>query len=173
MKKVKLYEKASLMVPVNHGLAANGGMVRLDVFRVEGEGYYFVPIYVADTVKETLPNRAPVRSKESNGWKVMQEEDFLFSLYAGDLVHIVNKRAIKLNLAKGAEGNKTLETHDALLYYGGFNISTGALNLTTHDRRYAQSGLGGKTLSLIEKYQVDVLGNYAPVSLPEQRMRFH
>jgi hypothetical protein len=32
--------------------------------------------------------------------------------------------------------------------------------------------LGGKTLQRIQKYQVDVLGNYAPVRLPEKRQRF-
>jgi CRISPR-associated endonuclease Csn1 len=172
VKKVKVFDKATLTVPINHGLAANGNMVRVDVFRVEDEGYYFVPIYVADTVKGELPCRAVVAHKAVEQWKGMDEKDFVFSLYAGDLVHIVNHKAIKLNLAKGAEGNEVALTNDALLYYTGLNIATGALGLTTHDRRYCQSGLGGKTLDLIEKYQVDVLGNYTPVRLPEKRMRF-
>ena len=172
VKKVKLYKKATLTVPVGHGIAANGKMVRLDVFYVQGEGYYFVPLYTADTVKPDLPCLAVTTSKKDPSWKKMQEEDFLFSLYSGDLVRIVSSKGIKLNLAKSAEGPASLTVQDALLYYGGFNISTGALNLATHDGRYWQSGLGGKRLSLIEKYQVDVLGRYSRVSLPEKRMRF-
>jgi CRISPR-associated endonuclease Csn1 len=172
VKKVKIFEKATLTVPINQGLAANGNMVRVDVFQVEDDGYYFVPIYVADTVKPELPYRAVVAYKPLEEWKVMDDTNFVFSLYAGDLVHIVSHKAIKLNLAKGAVGDEHVETTDALLYFGGLNIATGALSLSTHDRRYAQSSLGGKTLDLIEKYQVDVLGNYQKVKLPEKRMRF-
>lgn len=52
VKKVKLKKRATLSVPVqqNTAVADNGSMVRVDVFYVEGEGYYLVPIYVADTV---------------------------------------------------------------------------------------------------------------------------
>jgi hypothetical protein len=46
------------------------------------------------------------------------------------------------------------------------------LKIETHDRRYLQSSLGVKTLESIEKYQVDVIGNYWPVRIPEKRMDF-
>jgi CRISPR-associated endonuclease Csn1 len=172
VKKVKKFEKATNPVPVNSGLAKTGKRVRVDVFHVENEGYYFVPIDVADTVKDELPNRAVVADKPMDQWKKMDEANFVFSLYSGDLIRIVSRREIKLNLAKGAERNEFILTNDALLYFKGLDIATGALGLTTHDRRYLQHGLGGKTLDLIEKYRVDVLGNYEPVRLPEKRMRF-
>jgi CRISPR-associated endonuclease Csn1 len=171
VKKVKIYEKSTLNVPVNQGVAKNGDMIRVDVFHVDGDGYYFVPIYVADTVKKELPCRAAVAHKPIEDWKAMDESNFLFSLYPGDLVHIGNNTPIKLKLATGAEGSPVLETRDSLLYYNGYDTYGGTLNLSTHDRRYGQR-MGGKTLSLIEKYQVDVLGNYAPASLPEKRMGF-
>ena len=49
----------------------------------------------------------------------------------------------------------------------------GSIQIETHDRRYFQPGVGIKTLQSIEKYQVDVLGNYHKVSLPEKRMPFN
>ena len=174
VKKVKVYEKASLSVPTNQGkgVADNGSMVRVDVFYVEDDGYYFVPIYVADTVKTELPNRAVVAYKPYEEWKLMKESDFLFSLYPKDLVFISSRKGIKLNLAKDAVGNVEILQKEGLYYYDGFGISSGALKITTHDRRYFQPSLGGKTLERIEKYQVDVLGNYTPVKLPEKRQKF-
>lgn len=41
-------------------------MIRIDVFYVEDDGYYFVPIYVADTKREKLPNKAAVAMKPYN-----------------------------------------------------------------------------------------------------------
>ncbi len=65
VKKVKLCEPSTLNVPVHggKGVADNDSMVRIDVFHVEGEGYYFVPVYVADTLKSELPNLACVQRK--------------------------------------------------------------------------------------------------------------
>lgn len=47
-----------------------------------------------------------------------------------------------------------------LAYFEGGNIATGAVTLTTHDDAYIADGLGFKTLQKVQKYQVDVLGNY-------------
>ena len=60
MRKVKVYDKATSMVAVHEGkgVADNDTMVRIDVYFVPGDGYYWVPIYVADTVKPELPNKA-------------------------------------------------------------------------------------------------------------------
>ena len=73
--------KSTLSVPVQGGtaIADNGSMVRVDVFFVEGEGYYLVPIYVSDTVKSKLPNKAIVANKSSDEWKEMNDNDFVFS----------------------------------------------------------------------------------------------
>jgi CRISPR-associated endonuclease Csn1 len=174
VKKVKIFEKATLTVPTNQkkGVAANGSMIRVDVFHVEKDGYYFVPVYVSDTVAKELPNRAVVANKPYEQWKPMKESDFLFSLCAGDLIRICNNKPIKLKQAEGGTGNPELLKKEGLYYYNGLNISSGALHIQLHDRSYSQSSLGGKRLGLIEKYEVDILGNYRPVKLPEQRQRF-
>ncbi len=174
VKKVKLMEKSSLNVAVHEGkaVADNDSMVRADVFYVEGDGYYFVPIYVADTVKPNLPNRAVVANKPYGEWKQMKEEDFLFSLYPSDLVRATHRKGIKLTLInKDSTWKKNLSIKSEMLYFCGANIHTGAMTMETHDRTY-DTTIGIKTLEKLEKYQVDVLGNISPVG-KEKRQRFN
>ena len=104
VKKVKTERKATLSVDTGRGLADNDRMVRVDVFHVEDDGYYYVPVYVADTVKKDLPDRAAVCRRAYQDWKVVDDRDFLFSLYPNDLVHIIKESGIKLNLNRDAEG---------------------------------------------------------------------
>lgn len=166
VKKVKLYEKSSLNVPVHGGqaVADNDSMVRIDIFYVENDGYYMVPIYVADTKKPELPNRAVVAGKPYSEWKDMREEDFLFSLYPSDLVKIRHRKGVKLTLANpGSTLEKERLIREGLMYYVKASISTGAMTVETHDRTYEVKSLGIKTLDLLEKYQVDVLGNITKV----------
>ena len=174
VKKVKIVNKATLTVPVlkNTAVADNGSMVRVDVFFVEGEGYYLVPIYVADTVKKELPQKAIIANKTYENWKEMKEENFVFSLYPNDLIRIKSKKEMKFNLVNK---ESTLAPHyqskDAYVYYKGSDISTAAITAITHDNTYKLRGLGVKTLLAIEKYQVDVLGNIIKIGR-EKRMRF-
>ena len=102
----------------------------------------------------------------------MKDDNFIFSLYPGDLVRIQSRKGIKLNLAKGGTGEKEIVRQEGMYYYRGSDISTGAISVSSHDRRYESRGIGVKTLQSIEKYQVDVLGNYYKVDLPEKRMTF-
>lgn len=175
--KVKIERKSSLSVSTGRGVAKNGDMIRMDVFRIPNErkpddGYYFVPIYVADTKKATLPSKAVVAGKSPEAWKQMKPEYFLFSLFKGDLIYVESKKEISLALAKKAVGEKTIQVKSGLFYFCGANISTGSIEVETHDRRYGRDGLGLKTLKAIEKYQVDVLGNVSKVRLPETRLEF-
>ena len=170
--KVKIERKSSLSVPTDRGVADNGRMVRIDVFRVPDDGYYFVPIYVADTKKGILPSKAVVAGKSPEAWKQMKPEHFLFSLFKGDLIYVESRKGISLALAEKATGEKTTQVKSGLFYFCGADISTGSIGMEIHDRRYAKRGLGIKTLTLIEKYQVDVLGNVSKVRLPETRLVF-
>lgn len=174
VRGVKLWQESTLNVPVegSKGYAENGDMVRIDVFHAEGDGYYFVPIYVADTIKAELPNKASVANKKAADWKPMRDEDFLFSVYPNDLLKITHKK--KLNL-KPAQKDSTLlsrcEIKSALLYFTDANISTASINCCNHDNSYIVESLGIKTLASIEKYSVDVLGVCHPVR-QEKRMGF-
>ena len=139
-------------------------MVRVDVFYVAGDGYYLVPIYVADTVKSELPNRAVVAFKRYTEWKEMSDEDFLFSLYPNDLIEVEHKKELKLSLQnKDSTLEKTITAQKMLLYYIGTCISTGSISVRNHDNSYLLESLGVKTLKSLKKYQVDVLGNITAV----------
>lgn len=174
VRKVKLTEPTTLNVKVHdgRGIADNGGMVRIDVFHIENDGYYFVPIYTADTLKDELPNKACVQGKKHQDWKEMQEENFIFSLYPNDLIKVTSSRMIKLTKAQ-AESDlpESFETESVFLYFGSADISTAAIVAETHDSAYKVKKLGIKTLANLEKYTVDVLGRYHKVS-KEPRQRF-
>jgi CRISPR-associated endonuclease Csn1 len=175
VRKVKLYEKTSLTVPVRNGagVADNDSMVRIDVFCVPGDGYYWVPIYVADTLKAQLPNRAVVAFKPYSEWKEMKDEDFLFSLYPNDLIEVEHKQALKFVLANAKSTlPKTINAKKALVYYVSGGISVGSITVETPENAYTIKSLGVKTLKSIKKYQVDVLGNYYEVKKePRQTFR--
>lgn len=174
VKKVKLEEKTTLGVELNNGraIADNGGMVRIDVFYVENEGYYFVPIYIADTLKEKLPNKACIPGKNYEDWKEMDEKNFIFSLYPNDLIRIVGNGKIKLNGNKDKEKD-SIEVDELFAYYIKAGISVASITIVNHDSEYIQPNLGIKSLKSIEKYTVDVLGNYNKVKLPEKRQKFN
>lgn len=167
VKKVKIAEKSTLSVPVHHGrgLAANGNMVRVDVFFIpEGKerGYYLVPVYTSDVVRGELPMRAVVAHKPYEEWKPMQEENFIFSLYPNDLVYIEGKKEIKMKLpdklAKNSSLSKETTKHTSFLYFRRMNISTGAVEVIVSDGTYVQESLGIRSLPKFEKWTVDVLG---------------
>lgn len=175
VKKVKVWEKATLGVSLHggRGVAANESMVRVDVFHVEDDGYYLVPIYVADTLCETLPNRACVAAKPYEEWREMREEDFVFSLYPNDLVRITGKKEIVFTkIRKESDLPETVGGYSVLGYYRGTNIFTASISCITHDNTHERQGIGVKTLLCIEKYSVDILGDYHRVQ-KEKRESFH
>lgn len=164
--KVKLCEASTLNVSVHggKGIADNDSMVRIDVFHVEGDGYYFVPIYVADTLKPELPNKACIQKKTIENWKEMKNEDFIFSLYPNDLVKVTQKKPWKLSKAqKDSDLPNSYEVKSELLYFVSAGINTACLSCRNHDNSYKIDSLGIKTLEAFEKYTVDILGEYHPV----------
>ena len=166
VKKVKVYEKSTLNVAVqqNTAVADNDSMVRVDVFHIKGDGYYLVPIYIADTLKKELPNKAIVAYKPYADWPVMDDSNFIFSLYPNDLIKFEHKNSVKFaKVNKESSLTEIYSSNSELVYYKTSNITTGAIGIITNDNTYIVKGLGVKTLSNLEKYQVDVLGNYTKV----------
>lgn len=147
IRSVKVFSAQKSGLPVRKGIASNDSMIRVDLFYKNGK-FFTVPVYVADTVKPGLPNRAVVQSKPENEWPEMDESyQFLFSIYPNDW--------LKIQL-KG-------ETREG--YFAGLDRSTGAVSLWAHDRNphAGKDGLwrsiGIKTALQVEKYHVDLLGN--------------
>lgn len=168
VKKVKVQKKLSLGVEVNggKGIAENGSMVRIDVFRENGK-YYFVPVYTADVVKKVLPNKAASQGKSYSEWKVVDDKDFIFSLYSRDLIHVKSKKGVKTNLVQGGQ----IMQPDIYVYFIGADISTASIGGIAHDNSYKFKSLGIQGLELLEKCQVDILGNISIVKR-EKRMGF-
>ena len=167
VKKVPLEKKSLMSIPIQDrtGRAEHTSMVRVDVFRVEGDGYYLVPIYIADTLAKELPNKAIVAKKPCSAWKPMNDINFMFSLYDGDLIHVRTKKPMTMTLvSKDSSLPKDSLITDAFLYYKGCNRDSGSIFVITDRNTYKIDSLGVKTLPLIEKYQVDVLGNYTKVN---------
>lgn len=173
VKKVKIENKISSFVELNGGkaLAENGSMIRIDIFFVENEGYYFIPIYTADVLKDELPKRACVANKSMEEWKEMDNKNFIFSLYPNDLVYIKSNGKINLKPYNNKE-LKPIEVSEIYGYYIKAGISNGAIVLSTHNNKYIIENIGIKRLEEMKKYQVDILGEYHEVRLPEKRMNF-
>lgn len=174
VRKVKVVAKMNNTIPVRSGggVAKGGDMIRIDVYYVLGDGYYWVPIYVADTVRPELPNKAVLRGKSMEDWKEMKEENFLFSLYANDLILVEREEPINFSLVNNDSTlpNK-FSVKKVLVYYKSGNISNAAIKVETHDGAYVFEGMTFGTVRKIQKYQVDILGNYVPVK-KEKRQTF-
>lgn len=178
VKSVKIVSPSPINVSLNNGagIAKNSELVRLDIFHIEDDGYYMIPIYVADTLKDELPNLACIKGKNPNQWKPMKEDNFLFSLYPNDLVRVCSPSGINLTktndhstLPNEAE-KKKIELDAVLMYYKTADRSRGRITLCSHDNSY-EARLGIKSLSVFEKYVVDVLGEYHKVGR-EKRLPF-
>lgn len=145
INSIRIETKEKSGIQINGGLASNGDMVRIDVFNKNGK-YFIVPVYVHHFTNDILPNRAIVAHKEEKDWEIMNDNDFIFSLYKNDLIRLKSK------------------TEDFFAYYIGVDRSTGAITIRTHDSdpSFGKDGctrMGVKTLLGLEKYSVDYFGN--------------
>ncbi len=161
VKKVKTYGKTTLNVEVNGGIADNGTMVRIDLYKVKGEGYYFVPVYASDLVgHKRLPSKACIQARPYDQWKEMDEKDFLYSIYPNDLLYIKRKKDIKFNRTfEEANIPENRFVKEAFVYFSSADIAGATIKCIFDDNSYFIRGLGVKTMDIIEKYHVDVLGN--------------
>lgn len=171
VRKVKIESKISSFVPLNSGksMADNGSMIRIDIFYVEGEGYYFVPIYTADVLKDKLPNKGCIQNKSQSEWKELDDKDFIFSLYPNDLIYLEKEDKFELT----SKYKEKMQVKSIFSYYVKAGISTASITIINHDNSYMLPSLGIKSLLSMKKYQVGVLGDIHEVKLPEKRLKFN
>jgi CRISPR-associated endonuclease Csn1 len=157
IRSVKLLSTQKSGTLVRGGVASNGGMLRVDVFTKAGR-FFAVPVYVADSVRNELPNRAVVAFKPEEEWTVMDESyQFMFSLYPNDWLSV----QLKDDVFQG--------------YFSGLDRSTGAASLWVHDRNQSigkdglYRGIGIKTAKSLSKYHVDMLGRLHKVYQEERK----
>ena len=148
-------------VKLNNGtqIAPNGSMPRIDIFQNEKtKKFYIVPIYVADFVKDKLPNKAIVQSQAKDttprDWIEMDKQyRFIFSIYKNELIEIKTKK-IQNKIqgyfvsAHSSTGNITIKSHNNK-ELNGFKIKNNVSCKT----------LGIQTALYIKKYQVSPLGD--------------
>lgn len=163
VRKVKVVQKSTLPVQLNSGeqAADNGSMVRIDVFKTPKK-YVFVPIYVNDTVKNELPSKYSVAGKAYLEWPEAKKDEFEFSLYPRDMVHIVHKKGF--TAFYNGENFGPSKINDFYGYFTGANIAVAAIDVKAHDNSYYGQSIGIASLEKFEKYEVDYFGNYHKVN---------
>ncbi|MDD2497360.1 MAG: type II CRISPR RNA-guided endonuclease Cas9 [Desulfitobacteriaceae bacterium] len=167
VKKVKILSPISLGVMTHdgNGYAANGDMLRIDIFHRNGK-YYIIPIYAADTLKNELPNKAIVANKKYKDWEEIDDTyNFMFTLYPNDLIYFEHKTGV--NIVR-ADSTKEL-IKKGFVYYKTTNISSGACTIIAHDNSFKIESLGIKTLLKLEKWQVDYLGRKNRIKMEKRQ----
>lgn len=146
VRSVKVWQRQNTGINVRGGIADNGDMVRTDVFRKDGK-YYLVPVYVSHVLSGVLPNRAIAAGKAEDLWPGMDEHyEFLFCLHPYDLIRLES-------------GNFA-----GLCNYRGTHRGDGRLKVSLPNGGTSQAddiiAVGSRNATLIEKYEIDVLGDY-------------
>lgn len=152
VKSVRIIEKKT-GVSIRGGLAENGLMRRVDVFRKNGQ-YFLVPVYFWH---KELPNRAVAAHKPESEWYLIDKQcEWCFSIMKNDLIQV------------------QLKDKEYLGYFDGLDRAGGTISIETHDRAKDQGknglfrGIGVRSAQNIVKLAVDVLGNIYHVA-PESR----
>ena len=133
----KKLEKVKGTFEVNGGLAENGEVKRVDVFKKDDK-YHFVYLYVADFEKDELPN-ITIKNIE-----IDDSFGFQFSIFKDELIEIKQKGK------------------DAIQGYMKFSLSDGRFAISHHlDSKFnaTKNRFSTGSLEYLKKYQVDALGN--------------
>lgn len=153
IKSIKIGETYSAGVSINDGagVADNGKMIRVDIFKKQGK-HYAVPVYVHHLVSGALPNKVINPGRPFREWKELDDcYEFLYSFQKNDL--------IKLKFKNGEE---------IFGYY--IMIDSSIANMTIED--HLKKNKYRKAIMLcpeIEKWSVDVLGNLSQVKKEQRR----
>ena len=156
IKRIKIYEDSRSGLPVRGGIAGNGTMARIDIFK-DDKKYYVVPVYSFQISSKRIPNKAIVRGKMEKDWIDVSEKDFVFSVYPGELLNIIdlNNNEIEGYYVKTDRGSATFDivAHDSPKKADN-KEKEGPKNYWTIAYSQAKS---------IKKYYVDYLGNKYPI----------
>jgi CRISPR-associated endonuclease Csn1 len=158
IRSVKVNAGKMSGIPIRKGLAAQDSLIRVDVF-TKAAKFYLVPLYIADVVKNELPNQTA-----DGETQIDDSFNFRFSLHPNDLAKVTLKgKGTILGYFRGYGGppnpyNVTLALHDR--------------NKNGHERANEKGeipSIGIKTALNFEKFNVDVLGNLYPAPLEKKR----
>jgi CRISPR-associated endonuclease Csn1 len=137
VRAITISDKMGDGVAVRGGIAANGEIVRVDVYKDAKGKNYLVPIYISDFGKPT-PVRAIAPNKARGDWITMDTNyRYEFALYKDDLIDI--------------------DDH-GLVYFMGVHPTTSGITVALNDRSKILSAIGPRLLKRFAKASVDVLG---------------
>lgn len=146
----------SFVRAVNGGVANNGNLVRIDIFKRENK-YVMVPIYVADIVLPELPNKYVKSGKGYELWPELDQHcKFEFSLFPNDVVYIEYENKEKSLL------------HFASVDISGNKIECKKINAPS-DKRNHRFALG--SIVTLRKLRSGILGDLK-IILQEKRRAF-
>lgn len=134
-------EKPKGSFKVNGGLAENGEVKRIDIFKKNGK-YHFIYLYPADFEKSTLP------AKTIKGLHVDESFEFIFSLFKDEFIEIKQKNKEQI---KG---------------YLKFSLSDGRFAIANHlDANFnaTKNRFSTGSLEYIKKYQICPLGTISEI----------
>ncbi|MFA5831703.1 MAG: type II CRISPR RNA-guided endonuclease Cas9 [Candidatus Paceibacterota bacterium] len=139
-------QKSGLLVNEGKALVDQDTMVRIDIFSKESKKgkkqFYIIPVYAYHFAKGVLPDKVITAKSEKDWEKIDESFAFEFSLYPNDLVKL------------------TKEDKSLFGYYSGCDRAQASIHILPHDQNSPVRGNGVKTLDNIEKYSIDILGNY-------------
>lgn len=153
VKSIKLSSTFSAGVPVHEGagVADNGKMIRVDIFK-KGAKHYAIPVYVHHRLWERLPDKVIAPGKPFKDWPSIDDSyEFLFSFHKNDL--------IKLKFKGGEE---------IFGYYITIDSSIANLNIEDHLSK-VKTRKALMSAEKVEKWNVDLLGNLSQVRKEERR----
>jgi CRISPR-associated endonuclease Csn1 len=173
VRAITIADKMGDGVFVRGGIAANGEIVRVDVYKDAKGKNYLVPIYISDFGK-TTPQRAIVAYEDEENWLLMDQAfSFAFSLYKDDLIFVSDKK-----LDGHCKFNSVVpDTRHHFVYFEGVDRATGSISYDTASVRLLSDKVDKKTgkfkpadlrtgvqsLKGFDKYAVDVLGRISRV----------
>jgi CRISPR-associated endonuclease Csn1 len=167
VKKVKIEETNNSFVKLDkmNGVANKSSMIRIDVFEKDNKNY-LVPVYISDFYIGITPNKAISSGKD---WLEMTNDyNFKFSLYPKDLIYVENSKEIKLT-STHKENKGSIVKKNFMLYYIGADISVATIGVINHDNSF-EGRISPRSFVKLEKYAVDILGNYYKVKNEKRQM---
>lgn len=101
---------------------------------------------------------------------LMNEHDFIFSLYQNDVIYIELPEAITL---KSTTSSDSIEVDHGYFLRGKVRSQSGTFEISTLDKQYMRTSIPFFSLSKLYKCEVDPLGTIRKITKPEKRMEFH
>jgi len=169
---VKISKPITLPVKVGNGtgLALNGSMLRVDIFRRHQDNQLVgVPVYVSDSVKHSLPNRAVWGSSYSTWYEIQPSDKFILSIAINDLIEVHSSDPLKLT---NNVTHEDIRSTKLLCYFDGFGISKKQVAFQSINGDFKIKPIVLNKIISITRFQIDYLGNFYPIK-HEHRSTFN